>query len=238
MYFTCRHCGIKQIAAEVFIDVPRIYKADLSWNELNDLLPETFRGHYNTKTYEPIGLVELDLSHNRFETLEHRIFEHVKGLKVLNLESNPINLEHPSTVAALASLKFVEKLNLAFTGIDTLPVDILNDHLLELNIYGNQFLTVPDSLSHVGGSLKWLNVGGNPISEINDGDFSAMISLQTLLISDMESLQLVHQNAFHHLIALESFSCSNNTNLTWIDIGSLSFTTLRRVRIPEWFGVR
>lgn len=229
VYFSCRHCGMKEISAEVFIDVPMIYRVDLSWNELNDLTPEIFKGRYNADAYEPIGLVELDLSHNLLETLEPRLFEHVLGLKVLNLEHNKLNLEHPSTVDALATLKNVEKLNLAHTGIGTLPVKILNDHLRQLNIYGNKFLTIPESLSLGGATLRWLNVGGNLIERIDDGNFTGMASLQTLHMSDMENLAYVHRNAFSQMTNLQSFYCRNNTKLTSIDIGSLHYPTVKMV---------
>lgn len=233
VHFSCRHCGIKEISAAVFIDVPFIYKVDLSWNELNDLRPEAFKGRYNTVVYEPIGLVELDLSHNLFETLEHGLFEHVHGLKVLNLAHNLLNLEHLPTIAALASLKNIEKLNLAHTGIETIPIEILNEHLIELNIYGNKFLTVPESLGHAGAALKWLNIGGNGIKEIFDGSFSGMDSLKCLVMSDMESLEIIHSNTFSHLTVLESLHCCNNTNLTSINIGGLNASTLRTVSVTS-----
>ncbi|XP_037047571.1 leucine-rich repeat-containing protein 70-like [Bradysia coprophila] len=233
VYFSCRHCGIKEISAEVFIDVPMIYRVDLSWNELSDLIPEIFKGRYNRDAYEPIGLVELDLSYNLLETLEPRLFEHVKGLRVLNLEHNKLNFEHPSTIDALATLKNVEKLNLAHTGIENLPAKILNNNLVELNIYGNKFLTVPESLSLGGVALKWLNVGGNLIEEIDDGNFTGMTSLRTLHMSDMEHLEYVHRDAFSQMTTLESLFCRNNTKLTSIDIGSLHYPTIRTLDISN-----
>lgn len=231
VYFSCRHCGIKEISANVFIDVPFIYKVDLSWNELNDLIPEAFKGRHDAKEYEQIGLVELDLSHNLLETLENKLFEHVHGLRILNLDYNQLKFEHTSTKGALASLKRIEKLSLAFTGIETFPVEILSEHLIELNIYGNKFLTIPESLAHPGGALKWLNIGGNSIKEIYDGSFSGMNSLKCLVMSDMQSLEIIHENTFAHLTALESLYCSNNTNLSSLNIGSLNSLTLRTVSI-------
>lgn len=236
VHFSCRHCGIKEISDEVFIDVPMIYRVDLSWNELNDLIPEVFKGRYNTDTYEQIGLIELDLSHNLLEILEPLLFEHVVGLRVLNLAYNKLNFEHPSTIDALATLKNVEKLDLSHTGIETLPVKILSDHLVELNIYGNKFLTVPESLSLGGAGLKWLNVGGNLIEKIDDGNFTGMTSLRTLQISDMENLQYVHPNAFSQMTTLESLFCRNNTKLTSIDIGSLHYPTIRTVSLPTAYA--
>lgn len=230
VYFSCRHCGIQKISAEVFIDVPSIYKVDLSWNELNDLLPDIFKGRYNNKVYELTGLVELDLSHNLLETLEHGSFEHVQGLKQLNLDYNQLNLDHLPTLGALASLKYVEKLSLAHTGIEILPDEILHEHLIELNVYGNKFLTVPDSLATAGGALRWLNIGGNSIGEISDESFSGMTSLKYLLMSDMHSLEIIQENTFLPLTALESLYCANNTNVTSINVGSLSATTLTTVR--------
>lgn len=231
VYFSCRHCGITEISAEVFIDVPSVYKVDLSWNELNDLRPETFKGRYATDAYEPIGIVELDLSHNLLVTLEHGLFEHLQALKVLSLDYNQLNVEHPSTKAALASLKSIEKLNLAHTGIETFPAEILTEHLIEVNIYGNKLLVVPESLALAGGALKWLNIGGNSIKELLEESFSGMKSLKRLHMSDMESLEIIHPQTFSHLTALEMLHCRNNANLTSINIGSLNYSTLRTVSV-------
>ncbi|KAJ6638216.1 Toll-like receptor Tollo [Pseudolycoriella hygida] len=230
MYFSCRHCGIKEIETGVFANVPSIYKVDLSWNALNDLRPEILKGRYSPTAYEPIPLAELDLGHNSLVTLDHGSFEHVLGLKTLNLEHNQLNLEDISTMAALVKLKHLEKLNLAYTGIETLPAEILTDRLIELNLYGNKLLTVPGSLPHAS-ALTTLNIGGNLIPELNEGSFKEVKLLKRLYMSDMPSLQIIHANVFSNLTALEALHCCNNTNFTSMDIGSLSFSTLRTLDI-------
>lgn len=221
VHFSCRHCGIKELSAKVFVDVPNIYKVDLSWNELKDLTPEIFKGPFKEKIYDPINLVELDLSHNLLETLEQNVFEYMPELRILKLSYNQLHFELDPKMTVFTTRSKLEQLNLAYTGINTLPVEILSQHLIDLNIYGNKFETVPESLAEAGGALKTLNIGGNVIKEIYDESFSGMRSLKYLHMNDMESLENIHQGAFTHLTALESLYCFNNINITSINIGSL-----------------
>lgn len=134
--FSCRHCGIYKISTAAFVAVPNIFKIDLSWNELNNdiMRADIFRGQHNDLLYEPIGLVELDLSYNLLDILEIDLFEHLPGLRILKLTHNPLNFGHASTVGALASLKYIEKLDLAYTGIDVILVTYVKKTLNYLNL--------------------------------------------------------------------------------------------------------
>lgn len=103
--FACRHCGIKHLQAPTFMDVPNIVSLDLAYNEItnDELTPDVFRGPYHITSYEPIALVELDLSHNKLTSLDRRIFEHTPNITKLNLSWNSFNVLDNPTTMALAS---------------------------------------------------------------------------------------------------------------------------------------
>lgn len=103
LLFSCRHCSLEEISSAAFLDVPNISRLDLSWNKLNSdaLHADIFRGVYDTNTYEPINVEEIDFSHNSIAELEKNIFEHTPYLKRLSLASNPLkNIE--GVVSALS----------------------------------------------------------------------------------------------------------------------------------------
>lgn len=104
--FSCRHCDIKEIQSLAFVDVPNILRLDLSWNQLTGdvLRPDVFRGPYNVRSYEPIGLKDLDLSHNQIHTLDKRVFEHIPYLKKLNLAYNKFDIIDITTASAIQSV--------------------------------------------------------------------------------------------------------------------------------------
>lgn len=100
--FACRHCGIKQLQSPTFMDVPNIISLDLAYNEIttDELIPDVFRGPYRVKGYEPIALIELDLSHNKLQSLDRHIFQHTPNLTKLNLAFNSFTvLDNPTTMA-------------------------------------------------------------------------------------------------------------------------------------------
>lgn len=87
------------------MDVPNIISLDLAYNELTreELTPDVFRGPYRISSYEPIALIELDLSHNHICSLDRRIFEHTPNITKLNLSFNNFKVLDNHTTMALAS---------------------------------------------------------------------------------------------------------------------------------------
>lgn len=112
--FSCRHCGIKYLQEPTFIDVPNIRRLDLSWNEITSdvLTPGIFRSPFDVTHYEPIELVDLDLSHNKLHTLDKKIFEHTPNLTKLNLSYNNLKVLNDPTIMALSSVTGLQVGNL------------------------------------------------------------------------------------------------------------------------------
>uniref|UniRef100_W8APT0 Leucine-rich repeat-containing protein 70 n=1 Tax=Ceratitis capitata TaxID=7213 RepID=W8APT0_CERCA len=224
--FSCRHCGIKYLQEPTFIDVPNIRRLDLSWNEITSdvLTPGVFRGPYRVDHYEPIDLVDLDLSHNKLHALDKKLFEHTPNLTKLNLSYNDFTVFNAPTIAALSSVTNLQDLDLSYTAIKTVSASIFKSlvNLRILNLSGNQLTAVPDKLQLVGSSLMALNLAENPIERFTEQSFIGLKSLQSLNISDMPALKAIDKRVFTHLETLRRLDCAHNPKLVEFDLEGLS----------------
>lgn len=62
---------------------------------------------------------------------------------------------------------------MSYTLIDSIPMAAFESlmHLKYIDLSGNAFITVPESLNLVGESLETLTFNNNPIEELNDDSF-------------------------------------------------------------------
>ncbi|XP_017477573.1 PREDICTED: leucine-rich repeat-containing protein 70 [Rhagoletis zephyria] len=227
--FSCRHCGIKYLQAPTFMDVPFIRRLDLSWNEIasDELTPDVFRGPYRVMHYEPIALVDLDLSHNRLHALDRKIFEHTANLTKLNLSYNQFRVLNAPTISALSSATELQELDLSHTAIKSLSAAIFKSlvNLRILNLSGNDLTIVPDKLQLIGRSLVSLNLAQNPIARFTEESFIGLKSLQRLNISYMPVLKTIGKSVFTRLETLKRLDCSHNPKLVEFDLESLTHSS-------------
>lgn len=94
-------------------------------------------------------------------------------------------------------------------------------HLTELFLNGNKFLTVPEDLSVIGGSLQYLHISENPIELIDDASFTGLNKLEQLNMSGMPSLTDIKKSAFKDLTSLELLHVKNNDQLKNFDMSDL-----------------
>lgn len=64
-------------------------------------------------------------------------------------------------------------LDLSKTDIDVVPLETFRGlvNLKQLDLSGNKFVTVPESLSLVGSTLQYLTFNNNPLVELTDDSF-------------------------------------------------------------------
>lgn len=95
------------------------------------------------------------------------------------------------------------------------------DRLQELFLYGNNFLTVPQSLFSVGESLQFLHLSENPIEIIDDKSFGGLSELKQLNISTLPELTEIKKDALKPLTSLEVLHCRGNKKLSSFDMQDL-----------------
>ncbi|ALC46603.1 CG7702 [Drosophila busckii] len=222
--FACNHCGIMQMQAPLFMDVPHVESLFLAWNKISDntLQPELFRGPFNGSKYEPIGLRDLDLSHNSIARLDAKLFEYTPELRKLALAYNRLSVLDATTTAALASIAKLQRLDLSYNGLVTLPSDLFAKHneLRSLDLSGNKLATVSASIQQLGATLQQLSLMFNPIIKLEAKSFQQLQALRRLNISDMPLLRSIEQGALQ-LRALEQLDCKNNPKLERLEFNDL-----------------
>lgn len=63
----------------------------------------------------------LNLAGNVLQWLHQSIFEHLVGIKVLNLSSNPFGVFDYRTSIAISSLSYLEELDISYCELKELP---------------------------------------------------------------------------------------------------------------------
>ncbi|XP_034080604.1 tsukushin [Gymnodraco acuticeps] len=134
-----------------------------------------------------LPLAEVDLSHNSFQEFDMDVF----ATKV-NGEPVSVDLSHNRLVSVSTTLRGREL------------------HIQTLNLSANRLLSVP---ALAGLPLRYLNLDGNPITQIKEGAFAHLKNLVYLSISGLQDLHEIMPNSFTGLLSLQVLDLSNNPKL-------------------------
>ncbi|XP_076054561.1 tsukushi-like [Oratosquilla oratoria] len=220
--FTMRHNGLSSMDEATFMNLPSLKKVDLSYNNLSyiSLNRNIFKGRYNNSHPDPIGIEELDISHNLIGSIDHHLMQHLPVLKKLALHHNPILDMTIEMIRSIADLENLEELDLSFTQLHRLPQHFLVSlrSMKVLRLTGNHFTTVDPEIKFAR-SLQELHFDINPITTIRKGDFdgSRQKQLSKIFLTEMPELRNVAAYAFSELSSLEELHLARNPKLNVID---------------------
>lgn len=211
---------IVEISDDAFRNIDRLVYLDLSNNYITGevLRSEIFQGPYKDGVYSDIALETLNLGFNEIHSLDRYLFQYTPNLTRLYLNNNPIEILDHVTVLALSSATNLEVLDLSKIDIDNIPLDAFRGltKLQQIDLSNNRFVTVPESLSLVGETLKYLTFNNNPIVELNDDSFIGLSNLLELEVGENDYLDEVKRSTFTPLKSLRVLHLCHNRNLRYI----------------------
>lgn len=176
---------------------------DLSSNSITKVSPNALSklryletldmSHNNLESLSPgcftgLPLTEVDLSHNNFQEFDMDVF-------ATNVNGQPVGVDLSHN---------------QLTSISTTSNGKVL-HIKSLTLSANQMTSVPSlPESH----LMYLNLDGNPITEIQEGDFAQLKDLQVLSLSGLDKLHQIQPYSFNRLQNLQVLDLSNNSKLS------------------------
>ncbi|XP_030634383.1 tsukushi isoform X2 [Chanos chanos] len=201
---------------------------DLSFNSIGSITDSMLSGPGYTT------LVSLDLSNNDISRVSSHAFSKLRYLETLDLSHNSLDSLPNGCFSGLPLVEVdlgdnsFQEFNLdMFTtrGQETpISVDLSNNmltvvtrnsqsqhlYIKTLVLASNRLTTVPDL---AGIPLQYLNLDGNPISQIEEGAFEDMKDLVYLSLSSIPQLSIIQPYSFRGLRSLQVLDLSNNSQL-------------------------
>ncbi|KAG5876561.1 hypothetical protein JTB14_004213 [Gonioctena quinquepunctata] len=205
--------AIYGIADKVFQNLQNMVTLILSYNDLEILHPDAFKGIYMEARLMPLqSLRELRLDHNKLHTLNQDLFEHATDIEILDLSHNPIEIIDHHTLLAIDSLANLRELYLQYTEIKTLPENML----------------------HTPKHLKILDLSGNIAFDKIPDTFTQARSLEDLYLNNTGFINLTQENGFPEIPSLKVLHLCRNQHLNHIDKHSLSnLKGLQELRLSD-----
>ncbi|CAJ1403558.1 unnamed protein product [Effrenium voratum] len=227
-----------ELAPSSFQNLSGLEELTLSGNHLASLPEEVFK---------PLeGLNTLDISQNKLELLPPTIFDALDGLTTLNLSSNQLQNLTPGTFQNLSSLRVLdisqnmlpalqpgvwsglerlESLSARGLGLRSIFEVAELGMLGGLDLSENALTQVPSGSLMRLEHLRWLNLSGNPICELEPGSFQGP-ELQVLDLSGLclKNFSVNVSQALTQLVlarnGLQSFGPLEAQNLSSLDLSS------------------
>ncbi|KAF5294333.1 hypothetical protein FQR65_LT10786 [Abscondita terminalis] len=230
---------IRNIKDESFAQLQQMHTLILSYNAIDKLKPEVFKGLRADGSNYPLGsLKTLKLDNNNIHTLDQDLFEHLdQVLEVLDLSYNPFKVFDQQTTIAIGSIVFLKELYLSYTKIKKLPNYFLHTpkHLKVLDLSGNGFTSIPEGLTDVH-TLETLFFNANSIVNLTEENgFKNVSSLKTLHFCNMVDLEEIGAHSISALENLEELHICNNLKLSRIHPATLTRT---EVETEIWPPIR
>ncbi|XP_041826241.1 leucine-rich repeat-containing protein 70 [Melanotaenia boesemani] len=184
-----------------------------------DLVDCRDRGFEQVPRGLPHGTWLLELEGNNLSIISTRAFTGLWSLRVLVLTSSQITEIQPQ---AFFSLSFLEKLDLSWNLLPTLPVDfsVSLSALKELRLEHNNLHFISGYSLEYLDNLEKLDLSYNQLASVGPGVFRGLSRLRQLYLHN-NRLTVVQQGSLDMLPGLEVLQLSNN-NISQIDTDALA----------------
>ena len=203
---------LTQIGPGIFYPyLPNLKTLDLSYNNISIITSDCIS--------DMVSLEEVKLNNNILTNVTGRL-HNLPMLRSLYLNQNKIKDLGADTFSDLPCL---QTLDLSFNQIsviddDTFTLGNERSQLELLNLKHNNIKVLNPQIFSRLASLKTLYLDYNSLIDIPAGVFPA--SLQTLTMSNMVELRIVHRGAFQSLRNIRTIEMANNRRLTLIQAGA------------------
>jgi len=223
------HNGIKKlqdIAATNTCIMEMMIDMDLSFNQINSLLPEDMTFTPNLKSLNLAGnglstlseglfshlasLQVLDLSDNKISSMQSTIFHQTPILQKLFLQNNSLTEVSPQLLNGLHNLLL---LNMSFNHLsgDSFNAETFQSQvkLVALDLSHNRMKNISSDTFQILNELQILNLQHNQLSEVYDEQFSHLLNLHVLMLS-FNQIKILNPKALFNLQSLNSLSLNHN----------------------------
>jgi Leucine rich repeat len=93
--------------------------------------------------------------------------------------------------------------------------------LSELNLAGNNILSIENLGTIIGPNIEFLELSENPIEQFHDKSFAGLKNLKYLNISTMNNLKAIDDNCLSELISLKVLICRENKKFNSFNFNQL-----------------
>ncbi|KAM8975673.1 leucine-rich repeat neuronal protein 2 [Pelodytes ibericus] len=179
----------------------------LNHNQLSNISPTAFFGLQH--------LVRLHLNSNLLTSLDSHWFQELPALEVLMVGDNKVSSILDMNFHQLSNLRSLVLAGMGLNDISEFAFEGLVK-LESLSFYDNKLVKVPKrALQRVPG-LKFLDLNKNPLSRIQQNDFTDMAHLKELGLSSMNELVSIDKLALINLPELTKLEVTNSPKLSFI----------------------
>lgn len=191
---------------------------DLSRNEIQDLLHDTFRDNLIVRS--------IDLSHNKLRNFAENLFRNLQNLEILILDHNLFNCLPLSSLRLISSqLRVLSISNNKIRNLLSEEIQLINfNKLLKLDLANNLIKTINEQFFQDFAQLKELNLNGNQLRVISDTVFNDVTNSLEYLFMAKNDLRIIPNVNLRKLIKLDlSDNLINSPN-------SISFSNISQLK--------